>query len=77
LADWKAFKDSLESLIQIVQHDLDRLERGDVRSYERTQNGWQDRTPQDIHEKRNLIATLKATLGVIDALTRPEPRRQQ
>lgn len=70
MADWKLLTDGFKRLIEKLEDDLSHMEQGDLRVTERTPHGWQDRTAQEIHDKRNLIATVQATLGVIVAMGR-------
>jgi soluble cytochrome b562 len=70
MVEWKHLTDGFESLITKLQHDLDLMEQGNVRVSERTQDGWKDRTAKEMHDKRNLISTVQATLHVISTMAK-------
>lgn len=70
MVEWKLLTDGFENLIAKLRHDLDLMEQGNVQVSERTQDGWKDRTAQEMHDKRNLISTVQATLQVISTLAK-------
>jgi hypothetical protein len=72
VAGWKNITGGFDSLIAKLQHDVKLMEQGDVRVSERVLDGWNDRTEQEIHDKRNLISTLQATLRVIAVLAKSQ-----
>lgn len=57
---------AIEAQIERLEGEIKTLEQGDVRFGRKDGDGeWHDRTADELHDRRNLLATLSSLLTII------------